>query len=288
MNSVDHVAIIYNPNSTRSAGTNAKRLAHRLENRTEVDVHVMRTNHPGHGEELAKEYADTYENILIVSSSGDGGYHEVINGILSSQNDKAAAGLLPSGNANDHYKWVHQGRLIRRINQADIRLFDVIEVTTTASYTRFAHSYVGLGLSAQAAELINQAEVNRASEVGAVLKAFSRIKPVRLRIAAEERAYTNLICANIGKMSKYFSIDGADSTDGKFEIIRNKTERPSELAAQMARAMTFGLDDVEQLDELSFTCLEPMIIQMDGEVHKLAKDEQVTIRCRQQLLRTII
>ena len=289
MKSIDHVVIIYNPKSTRAAAANARRLARRLENRTEVNVHVTRTNHPGHGEELAKEYADTYENILFVSSSGDGGYHEIVNGILSSGNTTTvAAELLPSGNANDHYKWVHQGRLVRRINQVDIHLHDVIEIDAADSYTRFAHSYAGLGLSAQAAQAINQSDVTRTSEVAAVLKAFSRITPVRLRIGAEEKTYTNFICANIGKMSKYFSIEGSDSTDGQFEVIRNKTDKPSELAAQMARAMTFGLDDVEQLDELNFTCLEPTVIQMDGELHELAKHEKVTIRCRQQLLKTII
>ncbi len=288
MNIVDHVVIIYNPNSTRSAAANAKKLARRLENKTDVNVHIVRTNHSSHAEELAGEYATTYENILIISSSGDGGYHEVINGVLTSGASAVATGLLPSGYANDHYRWMHRGRLIKRVNEAKTQPVDIIEVAAGDSYVRYAHSYVGLGISAQAAKLINQDDEKPSSEVASVLKAFSRITPIKIKINDEEQSYTNLIVANIGKMSKYFSIDGVDSTDGKLEIIRNKKDKPTELATQMARAMTFGLGDVEQVTSLEFVCLEPTIIQMDGEVHELQKNEPVTVRCRKQLLKTII
>ncbi len=288
MEAIEHVAIIYNPKSTRAAKANAKRLSRRLYAKTGCKVYVSETNHAGHAEELAREFAQKYQNILIVSSSGDGGYHEVINGVLAVDNDRVAVGLLPSGNANDHYKWMHRGRLIKRLRDGVVTPVDVIEVRVNDDYVRYAHSYAGLGFTAEAARQINSFAKRPTSEVGIVLRTIAALKPVRIRVDDAEKSYTNLIIANIGKMSKYFSIEGANSSDGMFEIIRNKTDKTSELAAQMARALTFGLEDVDQASELRFTCIDDTIIQMDGEVHDLRAGDDVRIVCRQKLLKTII
>lgn len=288
MDTIEHVAIIYNPKSTRAAKANAKRLSRRLYAKTACKVYVNETNHAGHAEELAKEFAQKYQNILIVSSSGDGGYHEVVNGVLAVDNDTVAVGLLPSGNANDHYKWMHRGRVIKRLRDGVVTEVDVIEVRINDDYVRYAHSYAGLGFTAEAARQINSFDKKPTSEVGIVFRTIAALTPVHILIDGQKKAYTNLIIANIGKMSKYFSIEGANSRDGLVEIIRNKTEKTSELAAQMARALTFGIEDVDQVDEFVFTCVNPTIIQMDGEVHELKTDDVVKITCRQQLLKTII
>jgi diacylglycerol kinase (ATP) len=109
------IAVIYNPNSTGSSKELATEFSKRLKKRLpDQAIELIATEHAGHGEEIAYELAKKYKRPLIISSSGDGGYHEVINGLMKAQHEGAhpVAGLLPAGNANDHHRNVTRGELI--------------------------------------------------------------------------------------------------------------------------------------------------------------------------------
>jgi len=61
----------------------------------------MPTEHAGHATQLSRSAADSGRP-LVVSVGGDGGYNEVVNGVMQAGNDQASTAVLAAGNANDH------------------------------------------------------------------------------------------------------------------------------------------------------------------------------------------
>lgn len=64
-------------------------------------VSLMPTEHAGHATQLSRSAADSGRP-LVVSVGGDGGYNEVVNGVMQAGNDQASTAVLAAGNANDH------------------------------------------------------------------------------------------------------------------------------------------------------------------------------------------
>src|SRR5437764_2946213 len=95
------VLIIYNPNSTGNSAGAARDLQKRLQTSLKLPIRLLPTHYSGHAEELAYTGAKEHHNPLLVSSSGDGGYHEVINGAMRAQltGAKPVCAVLPTGNA---------------------------------------------------------------------------------------------------------------------------------------------------------------------------------------------
>src|ERR671938_61710 len=102
MTPYDRVVLIFNPHSTGEAPKLAQELHAALVDRlpgTVVDLSP--TEHQGHARDLAREAARTGRP-LIVSVSGDGGYNEVVDGVMQAGNDHAVTAVMAAGKANDH------------------------------------------------------------------------------------------------------------------------------------------------------------------------------------------
>ena len=98
----DRVVVIFNPNSTGDAPALARELEHDLHERLPgLDVVLRPTERAGHARDLARDAAREGRP-LIVSVSGDGGYNEVVNGLMDARNPHAVCTVLGAGNANDH------------------------------------------------------------------------------------------------------------------------------------------------------------------------------------------
>jgi len=289
------ISIIYNPASTGPSKQNAFELSKALRF-TPVNhiVEVVPTLFPGHAETLAYDLAKATAHPLIISSSGDGGYNEVVNGILRAQQEGAhpTCGLLPSGNANDHYRNVHRGPLVEQILKGEQLQIDVLSVETFANghpWHRHAHSYVGVGLTPTVGEELNKVELNRLREVWIVLKTLYNFQPSRLLINGQERRYDSLIFSNVGRMSKVLSLsDTAELTDGKFEVISFPAHSRLYLLRQLLKAMTFGLHSNRRVSQYAFTTVKPISIQLDGEVFSVDGQAQVKIKLEPKILRCVI
>ena len=112
------IAIIYNPNSTGSSRKLAEEYANILQKRMPAQkIELIGTEHAGHAEELAYSIAKNSKHPLIISSSGDGGYNEVINGAYKAREEGAnpITSLLPAGNANDHFRNLSSDDLVEHI-----------------------------------------------------------------------------------------------------------------------------------------------------------------------------
>lgn len=284
------VVIVYNPKSTSGKSEQiAKRFAAKVRRIAKIETSTIATEYAGHAETIAKEIADGDPEVMIVSASGDGGYHEVINGVLNSANPKTTTGVLPAGNANDHYSFMHRSDAVRRIAGGRRDIIDVIEVRSSKGWVRYAHSYVGIGLTSQVIKVLDQYDYSPVREIRLAFWHSLKVRPVRINVRGESKRLDNLLFLNAGRMSKIIKTSGkASIADGKFEIIEVAAGAKWDLLGYVFKAITIGVDNARQRSVYSFTCEQNMGVQLDGETKQLEKGESLTIRSRQRVLHCIV
>lgn len=287
------IRIIYNPNSTGPSRQDALELMRELRTRYKgIDVRTMRTKYAGHGEEIGREYALKGKPMILISSSGDGGYHDLINGVLSVPRHKVITGLLPGGNANDHYHALHRGDTLQRLRRADADTIDVIRVEVQVNgrpWTRYAHSYAGIGLTAHIGEALTKTKLNRVREVWIVITHLFTHSPVRITVDGKSRRYDSIIFSNIPRMSKVITLaDDALVTDGKMEVTELETRNVWTMLTHLVRGATRGFKTERRTDRYEFRCRRRTAMQLDGEVYYFAARTTVTVSVEPKRLQCII
>lgn len=290
MTAIKKIIIIYNPNSTGDGKLNAETLKAKLADSPDIQVTLQPTESAGHAEQIVKELPES-EGTMVISSSGDGGYHEVVNGALL-RNDSTSTivcGLLPSGNANDHYNAVHSGDLIQRISNNDVQQIDVLKITV-GNWTRYAHSYAGIGLTPHIGEKLTEATLNPFNEIWLTIRYFLNFRPVKIRTDTGIHRYDSLIFSNIERMSKYLTLSSdAKIDDGKFEVTGSKAGTFSKLLKHLFKATTVGLtQDATHAEHYTFTSVRPIAIQLDGEVFHFDANSEVNVSIAKKALNCII
>ncbi len=289
------ITIIYNPKSTRSSEKLARDMLEKL--RTVLPkqkVELASTEYAGHAVTLAYQLAKASKHPLIISASGDGGYHEVVNGLMRAQREGAhpVAGLLPAGNANDHFHDLHTDDFVQEVVAGNENCIDLLKITATyngQSLERYAHSYIGIGLSPKVGHDLNESKSKRFNDVLILLKDIWSFSPVRLKIDGHARAYDNLIFSNISKMSKVLTLSReARVDDGKFEVTAVYRRSKFKLFGVLLRASTAGLAGARQTDKFSFQTLQQTPIQLDGEVTTIDADTEATVSLEPKVLRCIV
>lgn len=286
--------ILYNPHSTGDSEDNAKAYARKLRRAmpTSAVIETVATKYAAHAETLAKEYAQAHQDCLIISSSGDGGYNEVVNGVMASGSHAAVTGLLPSGNANDHFTSLHKDGTVAATVAHDVRTIDLLKVTGMSHgkhITRYAHSYASIGLAPYIGKELTKAKLNRFNEKWLVFKHFFRASPAKIRVHGRNYSYEHLVFSNIDKMSKVLQLAENNSIDdGKFEISGVQSKTAFGVLRYFAKAATTGLTDDSSRKTFSFTCLRSTPIQLDGEVMTFDKHSRVTISIVPKALHCII
>lgn len=277
------ISIIYNPNSTGDSQAQAEQLAHYLKDRLDgTNIECVPTKHAGHAEQLAKQIAQSEQNPLIISSSGDGGYNEVINGVIASGNQQAICAVLPAGNANDHSRAMHDRPLEELIVEQSTKQIDVLEAAIHSGGTqqvRYAHSYIGLGITPVVAVELNKHSLNAFLEVFVVMKSFMKYRPFRIRHDGAVHKLDSLIFGNINTMAKVLTLAPQNRPDdGKFEIVWFPGGSKWGLIQRLAKAAANAIDHVSRAEQFSFTTMKRMPMQLDGEVTQLRKGAKVNIR----------
>jgi len=285
------VVIIYNPNSTGDGKKNAEALANSLR-AEKIEVRVRQTTHPGHATEIADSYARRSEEMILISSSGDGGYHELINGVLPHKNTKLIVGLLPSGNANDHYSNVHSGDMAQAIINRKFRSIDTLKVEGSikgTSLVRYAHSYAGIGVTAVAAKRLIEDRPNPWSEKWTVLHSLISFRYVKVREKQKYRRYSSLVLSNISTMSKVITLSkNASVYDGKFEMTAIRFGSKLRLIGYLLTAALVGLRHDASLSRYECRTIKPLTIQLDGEVYTLDGNSKLTIESAPRSLRCVL
>ncbi|HEX8182923.1 MAG TPA: diacylglycerol kinase family protein [Candidatus Saccharimonadales bacterium] len=296
MPSFSYIAIIFNPNSTGNAKKQAKQLHAVLQKKLPgVTTKLMPTQHGGHAIELAYEIAKTHKSPLIISASGDGGYNEVVNGAMRAveEGSDPICAVLPSGNANDHARTMQDKPLAERIIADAVTRLELLEVTMTddsnKTTSRYAHSYVGLGLTPTIAVELNKHTLNSFRETWIVLRTFWRLRPVVLRTAGHTSKVDSLICSVIPEMAKVLTLsDKAHPDDGMFEITTLPHNKKFMLVFRLLKGIFSHMGGTSRVHDYSCTVLEATPIQLDGEVMDLAANTELTISIRPAAIRTIV
>lgn len=293
MTSFDRIDIIFNPLSTGNAPESAEELRSELADRLPaVPLELSPTEHAGHARDLAREAAGS-GTPLIVSVSGDGGYNEVVNGVMDAGNDRAVCAVRAAGNANDHRRTTRERPLADAIVAGDVRRIDLLRLTVGSGPTalvRYAHSYIGVGLTPVVAVDLEKGGKGSWREIVSVVRGFSRFRPHPIELEdGRRRRIDSLVFANIGEMAKYakLSDDGAPD-DGRFEVITEQQTGKLRVLAMAVRAATRGLGHQPSTTHYAFTTLAPMPLQLDGELMELDAGTLVSVDIAPGALATVV
>jgi diacylglycerol kinase family enzyme len=285
------VALIYNPKSTGDAFSVTKALQKDLEKiKITNKVALFPTKYANHAEEIAKAIATKYKKPLIVSVSGDGGYHEVVNGVMASGNKNAVCTVEAAGNANDHWRVVHNSQpLIDRIQKSP-RAISILKLSVQGpdSRQRFAHSYIGFGISAKVAHELNQKNLSRLKELNISAKSFLKLKSFKLFAYGDVRSFDSILAANISQMAKNIKINkDLDLESSSFNLILHHHRNKLSLIIRTLSAMIRPDKKTRRVTSFSCTTLGDVWVQLDGEPTKLSAENKVQITGIKNALLTI-
>jgi diacylglycerol kinase (ATP) len=289
----DRIVIVFNPHSTGDAPASAEELHAELARRLpEVPLELRPTQHAGHAREIAREVATTGRP-LLVSVSGDGGYNEVVDGVMQAGNDRAVCAVRAAGNANDHRRTTRERPLADAIVAGDVRHIDLLRLTLgsgSSAETRYAHSYIGVGLTPVVAVDLEEGGKGSWREVVSVVRGFARFRPFPIRLEdGRRRTIDSLLFANISQMAKHATLsEGARPDDGRFEVITQRRTGKLAVLATALRAATRGLGPQPSTTHYAFTALAPMPLQLDGELVELDADTLVSVDIAPGALATVV
>lgn len=295
MSAYSVIAIIYNPKSTGPSQRNAKSLHKYLTKQLPgIEVQLVKTEHANHAETLAYKITKKYESPLIVSSSGDGGYNEVINGALrgASKGHTPICAVLPSGNANDHARALQNRPLKKQIIKGSVENIDILKATITnkdKKTVRFAHSYIGMGLTPEIASELNKNKLTPSKELWITLKTFWNYDALPIAKRGSNTSIQSFICSNIPHMAKRLTLaKDAKADDGTYELWLVTQATKLEIIRQVAKAAFARLDPPKRTKRFSFTVVRDAQMQLDGEIMELKNNSKVQISLKHKALRTII
>ncbi len=292
MSAFDRIVIVFNPHSTGDAPTSARELRAELSARLlGTPVELAPTRHAGHARDLARAAAAAGRP-LVVSVSGDGGYNEVVDGVMQAGNPEAVAAVRAAGNANDHRRTTRTRPLADAIVAGDVTRIDLLRMTLTHAgqeQVRYAHSYIGIGITPVVAVDIEAGGKGSWREIVSVVRGFRAFHPFPVRLEdGEVIEIDSVLYANIAQMAKVAKLsDGGRPDDGRFELVVNRRAGKLRVLATAVKAATVGLGPQPSATHHALTVLTPMPLQLDGELVELEADTGVTVDIAAGALRTL-
>lgn len=288
----DRIVLIYNPANPRVALTLAESVRDDLCRRSpDMPVTLQPTRYPGHAREVAATAAATGRP-LIVAISGDGVYNEVVNGIMDVEGSSAVSAVAAGGNANDHRRSTRRMPLVAAIIDGRARHLDLLRVTVRTSnavWSRYAHSYIGLGLTPLMAIGLKKDKKGTVMELMSVMRTFNSLEPVEIvRAGGEQEQYDSLVFANVARMAKYGRVSNSGRPDdGLFEVVSCPHRGRWRIALMVLRAVTVGLGRQPRVSRCEFVTTKATPLQIDGEVMHVDANSQVVIDCLSHALITV-
>lgn len=298
MYNFDHIAIIFNPHSSGNAHQKAKELQQDVEKyQPEIGVSatLVPTKHQAHAIELTKAIALQYTRPLIISVSGDGGYNEVVNGAMEAKEQNRSAkpvvAVVAAGNANDHRRVMRDEPLIQLIRESRIRPLDLLLLDAKAKdyrLHRYAHSYIGFGITPQVGNEINKHGKSLFKELLTILRTYRVYAPFKIRRGSEITLLDNLVFANINEMAKVIKLDDENTPrDGKFEVISLPHRSRLDMLKTLLYAALKGFSNPPSYTEYSLKTIDQLPLQLDGEIEQLPPNSDVIVSSSYQAIESL-
>jgi YegS/Rv2252/BmrU family lipid kinase len=279
-----HAHVILNPTAGRGAARRAESIIARAFRAQGWAVDIVRTERPGHAEELAAQAVGQGAR-HIVAVGGDGTVHEVANGLLRTDTD-AALGVVPVGSGNDFAKltgvYRHDPvRAVARLVTARSRRFDAGRVAGEW----FVNS-VGFGFGPAVVKRRNQSRHLRGflSYLVPIVQTFFRFDPIVFDVAApgfRERGYMMMIevCNGTTAGGSYRFAPDADPTDGKLDVcLIRRVSLPRFLIAipRVMRGTHVTMREVAVVKTAKLVVRapeQPLLMHLDGELREPGVNE---------------
>ena len=286
------MVLIFNPHSTGDAPALAEELRADLAERLpDPPVRLEPTQYAGHARVLAGEVAGTGRP-LVVSVSGDGGYNEVVDGVVKAGNDHAVCAVKAAGNANDHRRATRERPLVEAIVAGEVRRIDLLRLTIgegADARVQYAHSYIGMGLTPVVAIDLEKGGKGSFREILSVVRTFAAFRPFTIRLEdGRRRSFDSLLFANIAEMAKYATLsETGRPDDGQFEVITLPHTAKWRVLATAVRAAVRGLGPQPTARHYAFTTVKPIPLQVDGELLALEPGTPVRVDIAPAALATV-
>ena len=279
-----HAHVIINPAAGRGAARRAESLVTRAFRVQGWAVDSVRTEGPGHAQELAAQAASQGAT-HIVAVGGDGTVHEVANGLLQTDSD-AALGVVPAGSGNDFAKILgvygyDPIRAVARLVTARSRRFDAGRVLGEW----FINS-VGFGFGPAVVQTRNRMTHLRGflSYLVPIVRTFFKFEPPVFDIAApgfRERGYMMMVeaCNGTTAGGSYRFAPDADPTDGKMDVcVIRRVSLPRFLVAipRVLRGTHTTMREVAMIKTAKLVVRapeQPLVVHVDGELREPGTNE---------------
>ncbi|WP_249354269.1 diacylglycerol kinase family protein [Glutamicibacter sp. V16R2B1] len=288
----DRIVLIYNPSPAKIPMYLAQELHETLSKRLPaVPVLDRPTQYAGHARKIAREEAQ-FGDPLLVSISGDGGFNEVVNGVLDIPTSNAVCAVMPGGNANDHHRNTNSRPLVEAILHAPIKNIDLLRLTVSngsEDWSRLAHSYIGFGLTPLMAIGIEAGRKGALHELISVARTIRGLRPFTIVRSDGARAtMDSLVLANISGMAKYGKIsESSGLVDGKFEVVMLPHASKWRIVLMTLRAVTIGLGEQPSVSSYAFWLQQTTPVQADGELMQISFGSKVVVDSVPNSLRVI-
>lgn len=294
---IKEVVIIYNPVSTGPGKNMSLRLERQLKKEMpSLTIRIIPTEYALHAIELAERHGG--EDVVLLAASGDGGYNELINGamkVCAKTKIMPICGVLPAGHANDHFRSLgdNNSTLLENIIHNRTRYVDLLKAQYTNEkgrrMERYAHSYIGLGLSPYIGKELNSADINNFNDKIIAAKSLAKFKPIKIKRRGRYKAIDSLIFSNTGKMARWLTLsEKSRMDDGLFEIQMNAYKSPGYRIKQLIKMAQAKPPKSTQATSYTFEVCENTLMQFDGEVVGLKGNTEVTITILPRALHTIL
>lgn len=246
-----------------------------------IDYEVQVSKGPGDCIRLAKEAAQTGEELRIYACGGDGTLNEVINGVVG--HDNVAVTHFPSGSGNDFVKIFDHPeafKSLERLLDCEEASFDLIECQTD-DYLCYGANIVSMGLDARIGTeiglyrrlpLVTGKGAYYISTAVNVCKGTHRHYDIAFdgkHISDEQ----TLVCICNGRWygGSFNPCPDAEPDDGLFDVLIIKKVSLMQLAAAIAK---YQAGQYAQLPhfighyrtrEITISCASDNVINLDGE-----------------------
>jgi diacylglycerol kinase family enzyme len=278
---IDRAVLIFNPGKPGMTSTINELQRDLAAGVPDLPIDLLPTEFAGHARDLARSVAAA-GSPLIVSISGDGGYNEVVNGVMDIPGSRAVCTVLAAGNANDHHRSMPARPLPEAVREGRIRHIDLLRITfgeEQPAQVHYAHSYIGFGLTPLMAIGIESGGKGKVLELLSVARTLSDLSPFELvRADGATARFDSLILANISRMAKYGTVSESEGPhDGLFEVVTLPHSGRWKMALMTLRAVTLGLGNQPSVSSYAFTTRDAVPCQIDGEVRHLPAATHVLV-----------
>lgn len=287
----DRIVLVFNPGKPGMTARISELRRELGAGTPDLQVDLLPTEFAGHARDLARTVAAT-GSPLIVSISGDGGYNEVVNGVMDVSDSKAVCTVVAAGNANDHHRSMPERPLPEAVRDDPVRKIDLLRITfgkEQPEQVHYAHSYIGFGLTPLMAIGIESGGKGKILELVSVARTLSHLSPFELvRADGATARLDSLILANISRMAKYGTVsESVRPDDGRFEVVTLPHSGRWKMALMTLRAVTLGLGNQPSVSRYAFTTRDTVPCQIDGEVRHLPPSTHVLVESAKGALAVI-